>query len=417
MRRLQQTIYFPIIVGIHFIFWIIDLAMYSGDYKFTTQHIIGEVFSSWVVTVFAFNFLMATRAHWVEKIFGGLDKMYFIHRRSAKIGMTLLVLHFIIVPKTMIFQIGKPMGFFALILILFGVVFSIAKPFKRRIPYHKWNIIHKGMGLFYTIGVAHALFVPNLTSELPIVRAYVFGMSLVGVFAWIYKAFLYNLFNKKLKYTTTSIKKFSHDLLEVTLKSRNGKLAFKPGQFVYVSFSGINKGEAHPFTISNHPSEENIRLTIKASGDYTSDLQTSLQEGVESKVEGPFGLFDFATAKYKKQLWLAGGIGITPYLSFLKEADESYNIDLAWSVKTLDDAPYKEEIEQIITEKKNINFNLNNSDQKGFFAIEQFYSSEELKECSIFICGPEVMRESYIEQLLRKGVSIRDIHYEEFSFR
>ena len=53
----------------------------------------------------------------------------------------------------------------------------------------------------------------------------------------------------------------------------------------------------------------------------------------------------------------------------------------------------------------------------GHFAIDKMYHSIDLKDHSIFICGPEIMRESYIKQLLQKGVSIHDIHYEEFSFR
>jgi predicted ferric reductase len=45
------------------------------------------------------------------------------------------------------------------------------------------------------------------------------------------------------------------------------------------------------------------------------------------------------------------------------------------------------------------------------------YKSATIKNHSIFICGPEALRESHIKQLLQKGVSIKDIHYEEFSFR
>ena len=417
MRRLKQEIYFPIIVGIHFVFWIIDLALYTGTYEYTAQHIAGEVFSSWVVTVFAFNFLMATRASWVERIFGGLDKMYLIHRRSGIIAVVLLLLHFIAIPKTAEFQIGKPMGMIALVLILIGVILSAAPPLKRKIAYSKWLNVHKLMGLFYTLGVAHALFVPNLTRELPIVRAYVFGMALVGVLAWIYRAFLYNLFNKRLPYQVTAIKRFKHDLMEVTLKPLADRLSFKAGQFAFVGFEGVNKQEAHPFTISSHPSDSSLRLTIKALGDYTSDIQTALSEGTAARVEGPFGQFDFAAVKHKKQLWLAGGIGITPFLSFLREVDDAYDITLVWCVKTLDDAPYREEIERIAAEKENITFIMQDSAAKGRYRIEHHFDSTELKDYAVFICGSEHMREDFIKQLLGKGVSIDDIHYEEFSFR
>ena len=50
-------------------------------------------------------------------------------------------------------------------------------------------------------------------------------------------------------------------------------------------------------------------------------------------------------------------------------------------------------------------------------SIGDKYNSQTIKDHSIFICGAEVMRESYIKQLLEKGISINDIHYEEFSFR
>ena len=139
MKILKQEIYFPIIIAVHFVFWAIDLYFYNGTYKEVSSdtmffgiidgtwanphRIMGEVFSSWVVTVFAFNFLMATRAKWVERIFGGLDKMYLIHRRSGVIAVFLLLAHFLIVPRAADFNPGKPLGFYALILILIGDTF------------------------------------------------------------------------------------------------------------------------------------------------------------------------------------------------------------------------------------------------------------------------------------------------------
>ena len=271
------------------------------------------------------------------------------------------------------------------------------------------------MGLFYILGIAHSLNVPTLTSELPIIRAYVYGMALIGIAAWFYKAFLYGIFNKKLKYSVDTVKRFDNDILEIGLKPENKKLSFKAGQFAFVSFKGINRQESHPFTISNNSAEDNLRFTVKALGDYTSDLQTSLKEGTAAKVEGPFGEFNFKKAKYKKQLWLAGGIGITPYLSFLKEVDANYDVNLVWAVNNKEEANYHNEIEKGLT--SNVKYLLNESYSSGHFTIDKLYKSIDLTEHSIFICGPEVMRESYIKQLLQKGVSIKDIHYEEFSFR
>ncbi len=417
MRFLKQEYYFPFIIVVHFIFWGIDLLLYKGTYPYTTQHIIGEVFSSWVVTVFAINFLMATKANWIEKLFGGLDKMYMIHRRAGTIAVVLLLLHFITVPKTLEFTIGKPLGFISLSLILIGVVLSVVPVFKRKLKYHNWIKIHKLMGLFYILGIAHSLTVPTLTAELPIVRTYVLIMSVIGISSWIYKIFLFNVFNKKLEYTIQNVQHFSNDTTELLLQPINKSLDFEAGQFTFLSIDGFNNNEAHPFTISNNKGGEQLRLTIKSLGDYTSLLQTKIKEGLKVKVQGAYGVFNFKKANHKKQLWLAGGIGITPFLSFLQQPLTDFDITLIWSVKTVDEATYRNEIEQVAEKYKNVRFIIWNSDKKGYFSIDKLYNASTIKDHSIFICGSEVMRESYISQLLEKGTPIDAINYEEFSFR
>ncbi len=417
MRRIKQEVYFPILIAIHFVIWWIDIMFYKGSYEYNSLTIAGEVFSSWVVTVFAFNFLMATRARWVERIFGGLDKMYIIHRRAGIIAVFLLLMHFIVVPRNPEFSIGKPMGMYAMILILVGVIISAAPIFKRKIKYHTWLIVHKLMGLFYILGIIHSLNVPTLTSQLPMVRVYVYGMALIGIISWIYKAFLYNIFNRKLNYSIDSLKHFANDTTEINIKPNSKKLAYEAGQFTFVSFDGINRNEAHPFTISNHPKEEKIRLTVKALGDYTADLQNSIKEGQSAKIQGAFGKFNYKAAKHQNQIWLAGGIGITPFLSFLKDVNSTYNITFIWSVKAKDQANYKEEIEAAISNKPFINFILWDSESKGYFTIDKIFNTHNIKNHSVLICGLEVMRESYIKQLLEKGLSLSEIQYEEFSFR
>ena len=300
MKKLKQEIYFPIIVGIHLLFWVVDLYFYKGNLKETNSdtlffgyldnvsynnwhRILGEVFSSWVATVFTFNFLMATRAKWVEKLFGGLDKMYLIHRRSGKIAVFLLIGHFLFVPRAEEFNIGKPLGFYALILILLGVLISTVPFFKRKIPYHKWLNIHKLMGLFYVLAVIHAFAVPSLIKQLPITRVYVFGMALIGVFAWIYRAFLYNIFNKKLDYIIDFVSDLGNQITEITLKPNNEKLNYQAGQFAFFTFLDINKKEQHPFTISSSPNEENLRITVKGLGDYTNNLSEKITKNGKDK--------------------------------------------------------------------------------------------------------------------------------------
>ena len=246
MRILKQELYFPLIISIHFVMWAIDLAMYEGAYvevradtffgeyaNYEGIHplrIVGEVFSSWVVTVFAFNFLMATRARWVERVFGGLDKMYLIHRRSGVIAVVLLLAHFITVPRDLTaFTIGKPLGFYAFLLIIVGVILAAAPPLKAKIRYNSWLKVHRFMGPLYVMGVVHALMVNNLIKELPLTRMYVFGMAALGIGSWAYRTFLYGRLHPELPYTLVSAKRLDDRTVELRMKAQGESLASRRG--------------------------------------------------------------------------------------------------------------------------------------------------------------------------------------------
>ncbi len=433
MRHLKQEIYFPIIVGIHFIFWAIDLYFYHGDFKEISSdtlffgemtnvswknphRILGEVFSSWVVTVFAFNFLMATRAKWVEKLFGGLDKMYLIHRRSGIIAVFLLIAHFIVVPRDLVaFNPGKPLGFYAFILILLGVILSAAPIFKRKIPYHKWLNFHKLMGVFYVMAVVHGILVKSLIKELPITRVYVFGMAFLGIAAWVYRAFLFGLFNKKLDYIIEQLNDLGNDTVELWLKPKAGKLDFKAGQFAFFTFPSVSKKEQHPFTISSHPQDANLRVVIKGLGDYTNNLASKMNVGDLAKIEGPYGMFSSAYSKEKEQVWIAGGIGITPFLSLAKDYYTN-KINLFWCVNDANAANYVDELNAIKEENKLFDFVLWNTKVRGRLNLDDM-SIRDPEKKSYLICGPERLKDSLIKQLKDEGVDQDNIYDEEFTFR
>lgn len=432
MRILKQEIYFPIIIAIHFIFWAIDLYFYDGSFMEISSdtlffgelnntswknihRILGEVFSSWVVTVFAFNFLMATRARWVERIFGGLDKMYLIHRRSGVIAVVLLLAHFIVVPRDLIaFTPGKPLGFYAFAFIIIGVILSAAPVFKRKIPYHKWINIHKLMGAFYLMGVIHGLMVNSLIKELPITRVYVFGMAFLGVSAWIYRAFLFGIFNKKLEYKITSVTNKELGITEVLMKPVSESIEYLAGQFAFFTFPNLSNKEQHPFTISSHPSDKNLRITVKSLGDYTDALHSKVNIDDTVLLEGPYGHFSSSHIKEKEQIWIAGGIGITPFLSLAKNI-HSNNVSLFWCVNDTEEAIYKNELEEIASKNPNLNFTIWSSKESGYLTVDKLNIDDYSK--GYLICGPSALKEAIVTQLKEKGVSNQHIYDEEFSFR
>ncbi|MDG1309937.1 MAG: ferredoxin reductase family protein [Flavobacteriaceae bacterium] len=430
MKILKQEIYFPIIIVVHFVFWAIDLYFYNGTFKEVSSdtmffgiidgtwanphRIMGEVFSSWVVTVFAFNFLMATRAKWVERIFGGLDKMYLIHRRSGVIAVFLLLAHFLIVPRAAEFNPGKPLGFYALVLILIGVILSAAPIFKKKIPYHKWINIHKLMGVFYVLGVIHGLMVDSLIKELPITRIYVFGMAFMGAIAWVYRAFLFGIFNKKLEYQIIGVEDKKFGITEILMKPVSKSIDFLAGQFAFFNFPSANKREQHPFTISSHPYDKSLRITVKELGDYTANLGSQLKVGDSAFLEGPYGHFSSSYIKERDQIWVAGGIGITPFLSLAKDMYTN-KVKLYWCVNNFKEAVYKDELEKISNDNPNFEFKIWSSKEIGYLTVEKMELENFNK--GYLICGPNSLKENLIKQLKEEGVSNQNIYDEEFAFR
>jgi predicted ferric reductase len=272
------------------------------------------------------------------------------------------------------------------------------------------------MGLFFILGAVHALVVPSIYNQLPLVRGFAAILMIIGAGSWVYRAFLSGVFDKATPYEISAIRPLSSEVLEVMLSPVSKGIEYVPGQFVFLSFAEPDLSEPHPFTINSHPGESELRFSIKALGDYTTKLQKALKTGIKAKVEGPYGCFDYRKGK-RRQLWLAGGIGITPFLSFLQDVDDDHEITLVWSVNQADEAFYHEEIEALSINNPNFNYHRHVVVTEGYLQLAAHHVGSRPDDCSIYICGPEAMRQNFIKQLVELGIPVRDIHFEEFSFR
>ena len=421
MRFVRSEVYFPIIVGAHLVLWGIDLALHSGSVSLyegesAVQRVLGEMFSSWVITVFGFNLLMATRARWVERVFGGLDKMYLIHRRAGVIAVVLLLLHFGVVPRAPEFSVGKPLGFAAMVLIFFGVVVAAAPVFKRRIPYQKWLSGHRIMGLFYVVGVIHAFTVPTLISQLPLVRTYVFGMAAIGVGSWFYKAFLHRRVRRPLPYTVATVRRWGNAIVELKLRPDGAAMSHAAGQFAFFTFPGIAVGESHPFTIASAPDDAELCVVVKASGDFTADLVARAAEGDPVLAEGPYGQFIQERVSGDSQIWVAGGVGITPFLSLVRGLGPR-SARLTWSVRTADEAVFHDELTAIANNNPHFDYSLWISNEQGYLGAGDVCEAAVEQDADVLICGPVALRDGIEKGLRARGVPAARVHSEEFAFR
>ena len=129
-----------------------------------------------------------------------------------------------------------------------------------------------------------------------------------------------------------------------------GKIfSFVSGQFVNVYFLDDRcGGQGKPYSISSIPSDNFLNITVKKIGKFSGALH-DLKIGEKVEISSPQGYF-YPEDGIKDIVFLAGGIGITPFYSIIKDyfnkkADK--NIFLFYSNKTRDDAVFLNELKDL----------------------------------------------------------------------
>ncbi len=106
--------------------------------------------------------------------------------------------------------------------------------------------------------------------------------------------------------------------LEIVIDVPEGWHGHKPGQFAFVRSDPGE--EPHPYTIASAWEDRvhSITFIVKELGDHTSKLRNKLLIGQTVCIEGPYGCFTFDD-DYPEQIWIGGGIGITPFVARMKQ--------------------------------------------------------------------------------------------------
>jgi predicted ferric reductase len=163
-----------------------------------------------------------------------------------------------------------------------------------------------------------------------------------------------------------------------------------------------------------------LRLTIKASGNFTRDLFAKLKEGTDAVIEGPYGMFDYKTGG-QKQIWLAGGIGLTPFLSFVRDMDGSlaHDVDLYYTVRHPEEALFVDEIKAAAERNPRLKPYIRYSATEGSLTIDHILNNARgnIKDHHVYMCGPLPMIQAFEKKFLALGLPPHQIHYEEFNFR
>jgi predicted ferric reductase/mono/diheme cytochrome c family protein len=423
---------------------------FDGSFTALTSLAVLSAFAG--TAAFALNLLLGARLRLVEALFGGLDRMYKAHRVNGQVAFALLLGHVMLIlasratvsTETALDLLGPGAGWtvFAGVLAFGAMTVAILLTLFARLGHEVFVYVQRAFGFIFLAATYHVFTTDGAADESTALNVYMATLATFGVAAFAYRSLLADVLVRRRPYRVTAVNRLDEFVTEIVMEPEAEPLDFDPGQFVFVNFrslalseelrpfdvsvrrqvfsirAGEVRNQFHPFSITSAPHERTLRITVKAVGDYTRALRR-LEEGAEAVVEGPYGSFSHRDLPRRKQLWLAGGIGVTPFLSMarsLRYANEPA-VDFYYCVEHADEAHFLDELHAVAARRDDFRVFLVPRDQVGFMTAERLAEeSGDLAAREILICGPPAMIDNLRAQLIAHGVPGDRIHAEEFGF-
>lgn len=205
-------------------------------------------------------------------------------------------------------------------------------------------------------------------------------------------------------------------------------VAFYPGQYYYFTLPALKypdpRGSTRHFTISSSPTEgEILRLTtrIREESGYKKTL-AELPVGSEIEGEGPNGTFVFDEKETGPHVFIAGGIGITPFRSIIKYiADKNLLTPIYLIYSNSDnDFVFKKELDEIVGAHPNIKIRYVITSVEGRLddlKIGKMIENWKLVigNCTWWLCGPPPMIDAMEQVLGKLKITSGHVRSEKFT--
>lgn len=186
---------------------------------------------------------------------------------------------------------------------------------------------------------------------------------------------------------------------------------FIPGQFLEWQLQhphADSRGTRRWFTISSSPTQPEIILTTKfaENGSTFKSALKQLSQGDELTAVGPAGDFVLPPDKSRKLAFIAGGIGVTPFVSIINDlldTNQLRDIILLYAAKTADEFAFQNAFSE--AKKIGVNAVYIPTDEQGFITPQTIKEKIlDWPERLFYVSGPEPMVEAYEKMLSSMGI-------------
>lgn len=213
-------------------------------------------------------------------------------------------------------------------------------------------------------------------------------------------------------------------------------MPFEPGQFLTLKTTpkGAQKSLTRSYTVSSAPSDPHYRISVKREGRVSSFLHDDMTIGSTIEIKAPKGAFTMDMDERRPAVLLAGGVGITPMVSMVRQAAidgfaRRYHrpITLIHAAQTTQQRAFLKELNQLqeqsggaLTYLSVISSPAENETAgvhyhaKGRVTANLLQKLLPIDDYDFYLCGPPAFMQAMYDIVIKLGVNNRRIFAEAF---
>lgn len=297
---------------------------------------------------------------------------------------------------------GRFISFGRLAIVLFLVVWLSSTLTRHALHYRWWRYLHYVTYPMTFLVFIHSYGATGILHENPLLMGYWWVLA-----AGLAVSTAVRLASPILS-SRTQVLRTENQRMNVLLLLANQPMlgSVRPGQFVYLRTRRWGRG--HPFSVVDRDSAGNIQLAVNVQGPQTGRL-AGLQAGEFVFVDGPYGSFTQGSDRLGERVYIAGGIGITPFVWRITKLDDPARIHLFHLVREAEGLLFRDVLASVL----GAHYVPVVGSQTGRLKAADL-DSRLLDHAVFFVCGSPGFVEGWQRQLRSHGVPSARLNVESF---
>jgi predicted ferric reductase len=403
----------------------------------TSLGIIGGLIATDLVLVML---VLAARVPLIERAVGH-DASMGLHAKLGKPVMYLLVAHGVLLLTGYALSDGVgliaealtiwslpdlPLAVLGFALFTLVVVTSLVAV-RRRLRYESWHLMHLLVYGAVLAALPHQFSVGGLFAEGTWQRWYWVGITAAAFAALlVYRVGAPIMLSLRHRLVVERVERLDDDVISIRMRGVDlDRLHATGGQFFIWRF--LTPGQwwqAHPYSLSAHPRNGDLRITVRALGRGSAEL-AGIRPGTRVALEGPYGIFSEASRSRRRIALIAAGIGVTPIRSLLESATfRPGEATVVLRTPAVDDGWLLDEITALGRSRGATVITMPGSRAASGWVTNAAAREglslaalvPDLPDTDVYVCGPREWSDAVIADAHANGLRPEQIHHERFDW-